>query len=285
MAGAEAPTRKTYDLATADHDYPEWQGPPNRTVLICSHPRSGSTLLGEALYFAGGLGCPLEYFHRGFLPALAARWGTDGMADQIDAVRRLRTDPSGTLSVKLFWRDLADIAVALDPQRFGDLPEIHPDRASPGLYRALGQLLAEVFPNAAFVHLRRRDRVRQAVSSLTASQTGLWRKIPDMGEQAADGHAQYDFDRIDALVGFSDFSHGHWRNFFSANGQVPHSVTYEDIARDYEGSVGAVLAYLGSDAPVPPIRMRRQSGAGNEAFVLRYLREHRQRTSVQADGP
>ena len=50
-----------YDLASAAHDYPIWEGLPRRTVLLCTHPRSGSTLLGEALYFAGGLGCPLEY--------------------------------------------------------------------------------------------------------------------------------------------------------------------------------------------------------------------------------
>ncbi len=50
-----------YDLVRAEADYPEWQGPPRRTLLICTQPRSGSTLLGEALWFAGGLGCPLEY--------------------------------------------------------------------------------------------------------------------------------------------------------------------------------------------------------------------------------
>jgi LPS sulfotransferase NodH len=78
--------------------------------LICTHPRSGSTLLGEALYFAGDLGCPLEYFHAGFRPTLAARWGCAGLEDYGRAVHRWRTDPSGTLSVNLNCHDVADKA-------------------------------------------------------------------------------------------------------------------------------------------------------------------------------
>ena len=270
---------KHYDLTSAAHDYPPREGPPARTILIATHPRSGSTLLGEALYFAGGLGCPIEYFHHGFRPGLAARWGTHDLAGHVAAVHRLRTDPSGVLSVKLFWSDLVEMAAELDPARFGDLADCQPGDTAPETYRQIAALLAGVFPAARFVHLWRSDRVRQAVSGLTATQTGLWRMIPEMGEKAPAGPAEYDFDRIDRYVAHADFCHAHWRNFFAAIGQSPPALTYEELAGDYEGSVRALLDALGSDAPVPPIRMRRQSGASNEAFVLRYLREHRERTA------
>src|SRR5947207_3029397 len=115
-----------YDLATAGHDHPLWDGLPRRTILICTHPRSGSTLLGEALYFADGLGCPLEYFHAGFRPTFTARWGCADIVDYGRAVHRWRTDMSGIHSVKLFWRDVAELAGQLRPGRFDDLHERPP---------------------------------------------------------------------------------------------------------------------------------------------------------------
>ncbi|MCW3848245.1 Stf0 family sulfotransferase [Sphingomonas sp. LB-2] len=269
--------RKPYDLTGAAHDYPEREGPPRRTLLIATHPRSGSSLLGEALYFAGGLGCPLEYFHRGFLPGLAGRWGTHGLREQIAAVHRHRTDPSGTLSVKIFWRDVEDLAAELDPARFGELRGRAPDAVTPDDYRAIAAVLAQAFPNPEHVHLERIDRVRQAVSGLAATQTGQFRIVPDMGEQPAIGTAAYDFDRIDGYVAYSDFCHGHWRNYFAATGTAPLALTYEQLAADYEGSVRTVLGHFGSAAAVPPMRMRRQADAGNEAWVLRYLRERTER--------
>src|ERR1700761_3371165 len=125
------PNNTPYDLATAEHDYPARDGAPLRTILICTHPRSGSTLLGEALYFAGGLGCPLEYFHAGFRPALARRWKPRSLSDYIAAAHRWRTDPGGTFAVKLFWRDVRELAAELDPDRFAHLARALPAEVAP----------------------------------------------------------------------------------------------------------------------------------------------------------
>jgi LPS sulfotransferase NodH len=274
MSSEPAVRRKPYDLTTEVHDYPDWRGAPRRTVLLCSHPRSGSTLLGEALFFAGGQGCPLEYFHGGFRPGLAEQWGTHTLAEHAGEVHRRRTDPSGTLGVKLFWRDIAHMAMELESARFGsDFDKVMPEDLTPEDYRYIAGLLDPFFPHASYIHLWRRDRVRLAVSSITAAQTGLWREIPDMGQQPASGVAEYDFRRIDALVAMADGCHAHWRNYFAAIGAAPYELTYEQLSGDYSGSVRALLDHLGSAAEVPPIRMRRQSDSGNEAFVLRYLRE------------
>lgn len=270
--------RKPYDLATADHDYPVRDERPQRTVLICTHPRSGSTLLGEALYFAGGLGCPLEYFHVGFRPPLEARWRVSGIDDYGRAVHRHRTDLGGVLSVKLFWRDVADLAGEMNPGCFADLHQSTPEDTAPETYRTLAAMLAPLFPAAEFVHLFRRDRVRQAVSAVAATQTGKWRSIPEMGDQPARADPSFDFDRLEKLIAYSDFCHGHWRNFFAAIGEEPCSLSYEDLADDYARSVAGVLAHLGSDAPPPSVRMRRQADARSEALVLQFLRENAARS-------
>jgi len=270
-----APPRSPYDLTLADHDYAEWIGPPRRTLLICTLPRSGSTLLGEALHFAGGLGCPLEYFHRGFRPDFVERWSAGTTTEYISAVQRWRTDPTGVLSVKLFWSDVEALAVEVEPSRFGGLDGCRPGDVDAATYREIAALLDPVFPNPYYIHLERKDRVRQAVSGLAATQTGLFRIVPTAGTPSVTSPPQYDFGRIDSLIAYADHCHGHWRNFFEATGAAPTRLSYEELVADYEGSVRKVLNDIGSDAPTPPARLQRQSGCDNEAFVLRYRRDRR----------
>ena len=267
-ASAVAP----YDLASAAHDYPEWDGPPRRTVLLCTHPRSGSTLLGEAMYFAGGLGCPLEYFHAGFRPSFARRWDAPDYARLSAAVNRHRTTPDGTLGVKLFWRDIEEVARDADPEleRFANVP---PSDVPADYYAALADHVARLFPNPQFVHLWREDRLRQAISAVRAVETGRWRSIPGAAQDDPPAAAPFDAERIERIMGYSDYCHGHFRNLFAAMGATPHSLSYEALTGDYVTSVRAVLRHLGSDAEPRAPRMRRQADSASEAMVLRYLRE------------
>jgi trehalose 2-sulfotransferase len=285
-ANEPARPREPYDLATTAHDYPAWFGTPRRTILICSHPRSGSTLLGEALYFAGGMGCPLEYFHSGFRPGFERRWQVSDPRDYIEATHRWRTDPGGTFGVKLFWRDVMELAVKLDPDRFTGPLNARPVDLTTETYRAVAALLAPIFPNPTFVHLERRDHLRQAVSAMVATDTGLWRSIPGVGEQTPIAEPAFDYDRIERMIAYSRACHAHWRNLFAAVGAEPLSATYEDLARDHDAVVSAVFNHLGSDAAPPPARMRRQADGRSEAMLLRFLRENAARamTREQAGG-
>lgn len=261
-----------YDLASAAYDYPEWDGPPRRTVLLCTHPRSGSTLLGEALYFAGGLGCPLEYFHAGFRPSFARRWDAPDFDSLSAAVRRHRTTPDGTMGVKLFWRDIEEIARDGDPslERFADMP---PDQVPADYYATLAEHIARLFPNPHFIHLWREDCLRQAVSAVLAVETGRWRSIPGTTQDDAPATAPFEPERLERIMSYSDFCHGHFRNLFAAMGATPHPMIYEALTANYAASVRSVLRHLGSDTEPREPRMQRQADGKSEAMVLRYLRE------------
>lgn len=273
------PANPLYDLSLAQNDFAVWDGPPARTIVICSHPRSGSTLLGEAVHFAGGLGCPLEYLHRGFRPTLAERWRAPDLPSYVAAMHRWRTDPSGTLSIKLFWQDVEEIAHERAPDRFAP-PGTHPPEALGEVdYRAYQAVFDDILPAAEFVYLERRDVVRQAVSAVVAAQTGMWRSIPGVGRTEATGEAGYDYDRILAMVAFARDSADHWAGYFAANAAAPLKVDYEQLVRDYAGTMGALLAALDRPGEAPPQRMQRQSNATNEAMVLRFLQEHAARTA------
>ena len=276
-------TRKRYDLTLAEHDYPTWDGRPTRTILLCSEPRSGSTLLGEALYFAGGLGCPLEYFHAGFRPDFVARWGTDDAETYLRAVHRHRTGPNGTFSAKLFWRDVLDLLAERDFMLRDELATSAPEATDPDLYRRAAATLAPLFDDATFIHLKRLDRVRGAVSGDLAAQTGLWRAIPGVGEHEPLTDPVFDFDRIATHIANTACAHAHWANLFAAIGAAPVALNYEALTRDYVGTVGTVLRALGSDAAAPAPRMQRQSDRRSEDFALRYLRAAQARVTVSGD--
>lgn len=278
-----APDRKVYDLASATHDGAPWTGPPRRSVLVCSHPRSGSTLLGEALHFAGGLGCAIEYFHAGFRPHLMARWGVQTLPELAQAVTRWRTTPEGVLGSKLFWRDLEDLVRALAPGLLPPEGQALPLDTPPELYKAMAEVLAPIFPNATYVHLERRDVLRMAVSGLRAVQTQVWRQIPGVDHKQAAQAATYDRERLLNIMAHGQHSHRHWRNYFAANGVTPLAVRYEELDRDYEGTVSRLLQALGSSASPPPRRMERQATAESEAFAQRFLKES-MKESIQAEA-
>lgn len=241
-------TRKAYDLASAQADYPVRNGPPERSVVICSHPRSGSTLLGEAVYAAGGLGCPLEYLHRGFRPTFAERWEAPDLASYVRALQRHRTDPSGVISIKLFWRDVEDVVA-----EGGDLF----DGPRP------------ILPSPTFVFLTRRDRVRQAVSAFIASQTACFRALP--GPASPGPAAEYDYEGILRQLAAADYSNARWLEFFASRGVNPYRVEYERLASEYDRTAAAVLAHLGRVVTPPTPRLQRQATAQSEEFVRRFL--------------
>jgi trehalose 2-sulfotransferase len=254
--------RQPYDLATAAGDFPPWEGRPQRSVVLCSHPRSGSTLLGEAIFAAGGLGCPLEYLHRGFRPALAARWAAPDLASFTSAVHRHRTDTSGVLAMKLFWRDVEETWSEATGQQAGGTTD------AAQLFGALTSLL----PDPTFVYLRRRDRVRLAVSAYIATMTSSFRRLP--GDVAPATVVAYDYDAILRQLAVADYSNARWQEFFELRGVSPLVVEYEDLASDYTGTASRVLAFLGRPVAVDQPRMQRQASRQSEEFVWRFLTDH-----------
>jgi trehalose 2-sulfotransferase len=253
--------REPYDLTTAQADFPAREGTPDRSVVICSHPRSGSTLLGEAVYAAGGLGCPLEYLHRGFRPHFARRWQADDLASFVRAMHRHRTDATGVLSIKLFWRDVEEI---VEESAAGRAP------------REIYDVLQTILPNPTFVLLTRRDRVRQAVSAFIAKETGVFRSFSGADSRPS-GDVVYDYDGIVRQLAAADYGTARWREFFATLGIEPYRIEYEDLVSNYQAVAGSLLAHLGRPAAPRVPRMRRQAAAQSEAFVLRFLRDHEAR--------
>ena len=262
----------TYDLAMLGADYPLRDGPPLKSLILFSHMRSGSTMLGEILYYAGGLGCPLEYFHRGFQPGFVQRWKTDSADDYLKALHLLRTDPSGAFSTKLFWQDLVAIAQERQPDRFAGLEMRDADEIDDEVYRDIMAILNDMMPNPTFIFLSRIDFIRQAVSSVLAAQSGLWRDIPGQGPEIQET-VRYDYDEIARAITVHRNCLRHWEHLFAANGVSPYRVEYEQLKADPERVTRELLSFLGHPFSPPVIRMQRQANPQSEDFVRRFLAE------------
>lgn len=268
---------RQYDLVWASADYGEWRGPPSRSLLICTQQRSGSTLLGEAIYFYGGLGCPLEYFHAGFRPAFARRWKSNDIKTYAEMAHRFRTDPSGVFSVKLFWWDVVALVRELAPAEFAWLSRATASRLDASIYRRMFAMIAAFFPSPTVVFLTRREEINQAVSTYVAGQTRNWRQF---SKRKSAPRVAYDFDGIVQRLAEIQNDNRHWLNFFRANGLQYHSMTYEDLADDYAATLKRLFAALGRpDAPIPAPRLQKQADdATTETLLLQFRAEFHNRT-------
>ena len=264
---------------------------------MCATPRSGSTLLCEALESTGVAGRPREYFeelketgvprrpreyfwglrspdvlrllpHDSQLDGNAeqrATWDRDDYARHLAASLAQGTTPNGLFGAKLMWSYFPDfLELMRGIPRFGGMGD--------------GSLLNTAFPDLHYVFISRSDKVRQAVSLWRALQTWVWRdRDGPSGEGPADERSIYSFDAIGHLLDQLRRHEDAWRGFFFRIGRQPLQLYYEDIAGDLEACVGRVLDELHIERPPGPLKvekgMHRQSDDLSESWVQNYLED------------
>lgn len=217
--------------------------------LLCTTPRSGSTLLCGLLK-AAGAGAPNSFYHRSeFVAEWTADWGIQGPdaigRDAFDRAYLAAAIRAGQGGTPLFgmrqMRDwLGTLTAALDRLH----PGLASDRAR--LERAFGRLL--------FVHLTRGDKLGQAISLVRAEQSGLWHRAPDGSELerlAPPQEPAYDFARLAGAKAHLEAEEADWQSWFAAEGIAPLRLTYEALATDPAAELARVLEALGLPAPRP----------------------------------
>lgn len=257
-----------YDLADARYDVhrPPGASPVKRSYVLCSNPRSGSTLLAEALAATGNLGTPLEYFDgTGVMAQLVARWGCEHLSCYIDCLHRHRASAEGVLGAKVHWYQLQEMALTIAC------------RPLAGRYGYQRAVLDAALPSARYVYVVREDLDRQAVSWARAKASQQWY----LGDpRAVSEEPPYDFDHIEECRRDLEQAEAGWTGLFAAAGVEPLTVTYERLASQYAETVSAVSRYLGVDLAVddvPDPRLRKQSNDRSERMLGRYLEERGRR--------
>ncbi|MCE5208401.1 MAG: Stf0 sulfotransferase family protein [Chloroflexi bacterium] len=239
---------------------------PDRSYLILMSPRSGSTLLCTHLEKIG-FGRPTEGFHFS-KRALTERFGNE--VDFSDAYQHTRAalnygTANGIFGLKLSWIEF-EIFLKKARQLIGAEESALSDV----------EVLEVFFPHARVIRLKRRSKVKQAVSYSKAMQTGIWNEKAD----ASDAYKeyilppQYNREHIEALLDNLLAFDLSWEHFLKQNSISCMEIWYEDLAQDYEHTMTAVCEYLGiqnNEALEPPLK--KQSDQISQQWVERFEQE------------
>jgi LPS sulfotransferase NodH len=238
--------------------------------ILCATPRTGSTLLCDLLAGVPGAGAPDSFFMENPGAEWEQAWGlpgSEGLTPEararahLQAARAAGRGDGGLFGLRLMRRDV--------PRLMGMIDLVHPgqpdDRSR--LRAAFGEVLC--------IHLRREDRLAQAVSLVKAEQTGLWHIAPDGREVERLAPARppvYDRARIaGVLAELEDFDRA-WDEWFAAQGIEPLRISYERLAEAPGLVLGEICGRLGLAAPGPV-----QPGVGRlaDAVSADWMRRYR----------
>lgn len=235
---------------------------PHTSYLVCGTPRSGSSLLCEALANTEIAGKPEEYFQPANEIIWKERWGTSTCAEYLARTIKQCTTPNGVFGVKMMWGYFDHFL-----QTVYQTPD-YKKRKMP-----VHQVLQAIFPNLRYIWIKRRDTLRQAVSQAKAMQTNQW--VVRSEHSRPTGKPAFSFMQIDFMAQEIQAHNAAWWRFFIENGIQPFVIVYEDFVARYEETVREALEHLGlPDAQaveIAPVSMKKQADELSEQWVQRYL--------------
>lgn len=204
--------------------------------IICTSPRSGSTLLCDLLRQTNVAGAPDSHFHRPSVETWRRDHGCPENTPLSDVFQAAIKTGRGNTPV--FALRLQRHSFDFFMQKLADLHPDHPNDLS---------RLQAAFGNTRFIHLTRQDKLAQAISLVRAQQSGLWHKAPDGREierVKAPEAEQYDPAAIQAGVDeFTGYDRD-WLAWLAAQNIRPHRITYENLSQDPVNILRDTLRFL-----------------------------------------
>jgi LPS sulfotransferase NodH len=209
---------------------------PRRCYVVCTIPRSGSNLLTDGLRDTRRAGMPKQFFLPKSEARYAAEIGLDPAVDYVAYVRGIvntKTTRNEVFGFKLMSWYLNDFLERLrGANGFGNSSDL--------------ELLRSAFPRLCFVRIVRRHKLRQALSTARALQTGLWKV--QKGKSTL-REPKFDPDLIEQSLHEAERQEKIWDDFFRRIGVKPFEVEYEKLCRDYQKTICAVLNFLSIKLP------------------------------------
>ena len=223
---------------------------PRRCYVVCTIPRSGSNLLTDGLRDTRRAGIPKQFF----LPKVKSRYTMELAIDPavdyaayVRAIVNAKVTCNEVFGFKLMSWYLDDFLARLrEAHGFGS-------SATSDL-----ELLGSAFPRLRFLRIVRRHKLRQALSTARALQTGLWKV--QKGKSIL-REPEFDPELIEQSLHEAERQEKIWDDFFRRIGIKPFNVEYEKLCGDYERTIRATLKFLKIKLPAgarvgPPVTTR-----------------------------
>lgn len=220
--------------------YPRWhKQTPDVSYMVCTTPRSGSSLLCLTLMEAGRMGVPAEYLDKTNKQNLRYSWNVlDGKSYIRELIAR-RTSASGVFGMKLHWHNLVNF--------YNDnIWSIHSSK-SDNVFTSLDNMLGHYLGEVKYIFLTRNDKAGQAVSYWLATQTGQWRRYKGEDLPPVE-HIEYDYNGIERMFTNLLEQENKWKIFFESNNIDPLMVEYEYMIARFDECINAVTNYISGHA-------------------------------------
>ncbi len=219
--------------------------PSTASYVICTTPRSGSTLLCKLLEATNIAGRPGSHFHT---PSFE-RWLAVYDLDEADfGSRRAALDAVVNAAIARGKGGASIFGLRMQRGSFAYFMEQLALVAS-GQMADVARIEA-VFGPTFFIHLTRPDRLGQAISLVRAEQSGLWHRRADGTElerAAPPKESQYDAaaiaHQIEKLTALDDA----WERWFDQQGLQPLRISYDALSDDPQRVLADVLSALQLD--------------------------------------
>lgn len=218
---------------------------PFRSYMICTAPRSGSTLLCKLLAGTGICGNPDSHFHE---PSLD-NWLADYDLNPQDYGTRREALQAVFQAAMTYGKGATGLfGLRMQGRSFGYFMR-QLELLVPGRMRDV-QRIESSFGQTLFLHLSRPDRLDQAISLLRAEQTGLWHRRSDGTELerlAPPAEAHYDAEAIKRYMGELAALDQAWEKWFHQERLEPLRISYDALSTDPQAVLAQVLSALHLD--------------------------------------
>ena len=175
--------------------------------LICAECRCGLTLLRSILKQCK-VGNPIEFDDSRSM---------DEISDEATA--------HGICGMSIGFRDLIKIRKKIFMEKVDDF-----------------EMLMSLFPNASFIRLYRRCKVKQAISWIKAARTQQFSQFTNQNEKVDVG--DYSEEEIKRFILELSIMESRWAGFFNKNNITPYFISYEELCENMVTAIAGVLDFL-----------------------------------------
>ncbi len=232
---------------------------PRVSYIIASTMRTGSYLLCEGLEGTERAGHPREIFCPERRVMYEGEWQLPAgisMEEYLRTAIEQGTSENGVFGTKIHYHHVEPLARECE---FVDDP---------------AQVLRKLFPDAKYVHLRRRDRRGQAISWYRAKITNEWWRIKNVEDPTLTGKkAEFHGPEIRRREFELERQQQAWDRFFADPAIESITMDYEVLAANYRDEVARVLKLIGEDSALaqelPEPRLVVQADATTEEWRTR----------------
>ena len=216
-----------------------------QSYVICSTPRSGSTLLCKLLAATGKSGDPESHFHSSSVSDWLIDFDLDPkdpaaerdvLSAIFDAARERGTGNTGIFGLRLQRKSFSFL--------IQQMSILHP-----GFSTDLERFQA-AFGDTLFIYVSRTNKLEQAISLVTATQTGLWHMAPDgveLERLSEPKEPVYDANEIASQLAELTTLDKEWEDWFIGEKLDPLRIAYDELSDDPVAMLIRILDRLDLD--------------------------------------